>query len=236
MLEALIAGQRDIAALADLARGRLRPKRAQLEEALQGYFTPHQSFLLTEYFSQMDYLDDAIDRVSAGLAQYLAAEHEAIALLDTIPGVSQRTAEILLAEIGTDMTRFPNAKHLASWAGMCPGQYESGGKRLSGKTRKGSRWLRQVLVEAAHVAAKTKQTYLAAQYQRIAARRGKKRALIALGHTILVIVYTLLTRKQPYQDLGAAYFDALEPQRVERRLVRRLERLGYRVSLQPNVA
>jgi transposase len=111
-------------------------------------------------------------------------------LLDTIPGVSQRTAEILLAEIGTDMTRFPNAKHLAAWAGMCPGHDESGGKRLSGKTRKGSRWLRQVLVEAAHVAAKTQQTYLAAQYQRIAARRGKKRALIALGHTILVIVYT----------------------------------------------
>ena len=236
MLEGLIAGQRDATALADLARGRLRPKRAQLEEALQGYFTPHHSFLLTEYFSQMDYLNDAIDRVSAVIAQYLAAEHEAVALLDTIPGVSQRTAEILLAEIGTDMTRFPSAKHLASWAGMCPGNYESGGKRLSGKTRKGSRWLRQVLVEAAHVAAKTKQTYLAAQYKRIAARRGKKRALIALGHTILVIVYTLLTRKQPYQDLGAAYFDSLEQQRVERRLVRRLERLGYRVSLQPNVA
>jgi transposase len=235
MLEALIAGQRDVTALADLARGRLRAKRAQLEEALQGYFTPHHSFLLTEYFSQMDYLDDAIDRVSAAIAQYLAAEQEAIALLDTIPGVSQRTAEILLAEIGTDMTRFPNAKHLASWAGMCPGNYESGGKRLSGKTRQGSRWLRQVLVEAAHVAAKTKQTYLAAQYQRIAARRGKKRALIALGHTILVIVYTLLTRKQPYQDLGAAYFDSLEQQRVERRLIRRLERLGYRVLLQPTV-
>jgi transposase len=166
----------------------------------------------------------------------LAAEQEAIALLDTIPGVSQRTAELLLAEIGTDMTRFPNAKHLASWAGMCPGHSESGGKRLSGKTRKGRRWLRQVLVEAAHVAAKAKQTYLAAQYKRIAARRGKKRARMALGHTMLVIVYTLLTRKQPYQDLGAAYFDALEQQRVERRLGRRLERLGYRVSLQPNVA
>ena len=139
-----------------------------------------------------------MDRVSAVIAQHLSAEQEAIALLDTIPGVSQRTAEILLAEIGTDMTRFPNAKHLASWAGMCPGNYESGGKRLSGKTRKGSRWLRQVLVEVAHVAAKTKQTYLAAHYKRIAARWGKKRALIALGHTILVIVYTLLTRKQPY--------------------------------------
>jgi transposase len=234
MLEALITGERDVTVLADFARGRLRAKRDQLEEALQGYCTPHHSFLLTEYLSQIDYLDDAINRVSTMIAQHLEAEQEAIALLDTIPGVSQRTAEILLAEIGTDMARFPSAKHLASWAGMCPGNYESGGKRLSGKTRKGSRWLRQVLVEAAHVAAKTKQTYLAAQYRRIAARRGKKRALIALGHTILIIVYHLLTRKQPYQDLGAAYFDTRDQRRIEHRLVRRLERLGYRVSLQPN--
>lgn len=236
MLEALIAGQRDVDALADLARGRLRTKRDQLADALQGYFTSHHSFLVTEYLSQIDYFDDAIDRVSAVIAQPLEAEQEAIALLDTIPGVSQRTAEILLAEIGTDMTRFPNAKHLASWAGMCPGHHESAGTRLSGKTRKGRRWLRQVLVEAAHVAAKTKQTYLAAQYQRIAARRGKKRALMALGHTILIMVYHLLTRKQPYQDLGTAYFDKLEQHRVQQRLVHRLERLGYQVSLQPSVA
>jgi transposase len=234
MLEALITGQRDVTVLADLARGRLRAKRDQLAEALQGYFTPHHSFLLTEYLSQIDYLDEAIARVSTMIAQHLETEQEAMALLDTIPGVSQRTAEILLAEIGTDMTRFPSAKHLASWAGMCPGHHASAGKRLSGKTRKGSRWLRQVLVEAAHVAAKTKQTYLAAQYKRIAARRGKKRALIALGHTILIVVYHLLTRKQPYQDLGAAYFDTRDQRRVEHRLVQRLERLGYRVSLQPN--
>jgi transposase len=234
MLEALIVGERDVTVLADLARGRLRAKRDQLEEALQGYCTPHHSFLLTEYLSQIDYLDDAIARVSTMIAQHLEAEQEAVALLDTIPGVSQRTAEILLAEIGTDMTRFPSAKHLASWAGMCPGNYESGSKRLNGKTRKGSRWLRQVLVEAAHVAAKTKQTYLAAQYRRIAARRGKKRALMALGHTILTIVYHLLTRKQPYQDLGAAYFDTRDQRRIEHRLVRRLERLGYQVSLQSN--
>jgi transposase len=234
MLEALIVGERDVTVLADFARGRLRAKRAQLEEALQGYCTPHHSFLLTEYLSQIDYLDDAIARVSTMIAQRLEAEQEAIALLDTMPGVSQRTAEILLAEIGTDMARFPSAKHLASWAGICPGNYESGGKRLSGKTRKGSRWLRQVLVETAHVAAKTKQTYLAAHYRRIAARRGKKRALIALGHTLLIIVYHLLTRKQPYQDLGAAYFDTRDQRRIEHRLVRRLERLGYRVSLQPN--
>jgi transposase len=236
MLEALIAGQRDVDALSDLARGRLRTKRDQLAEALQGYFTPHHSFLVTEYLSQIDYFADAIDRVSTVIEQHLVAEQEAIALLDTIPGVSQRTAEILIAEIGTDMGRFPSAKHLASWAGMCPGHHESAGKRLSGKTRKGSRWLRQVLVEAAHVAAKTKQTYLAAQYRRIAARRGKKRALMALGHTILIIVYDVLTRKQPYQDLGSAYFDKLEQHRVQQRLVHRLERLGYQVSLQPSVA
>jgi transposase len=236
MLEALIAGQRDVEALADLARGRLRAKRDQLAEALEGYFTAHHSFLLTEYLSQIDYFDDAIERVSVVIEQRLMAEQEAIALLDTIPGVSQRTAEILLAEIGTDMSRFPSAKHLASWAGMCPGHHESAGKRLSGKTRKGSRWLRQVLVEAAHVAAKTKQTYLAAQYQRLAARRGKKRALMALGHTILIIVDDVLARKQPYQDLGTAYFDKLEQHRVQQRLVHRLERLGYQVSLQPSVA
>ena len=190
MLAALIAGQRDGATLAGLARGRLRAKRDQPVEALQGYFTPHHSFLLTEYLSQIDDLDEAIERVSAVRTQHLAPEHEAMTLLDSIPGVSQRTAEILLAEIGTDMPRFPSAKHLASWAGMCPGHYERGGKRLSGKTRKGSRWRRQTLVEVAHGASKTRQTSPAAQGQRIAARRGKKRALIAVGHTILRLAYT----------------------------------------------
>ncbi len=233
MLEAILAGERDGEALADLARGRLRAKRDQLKEALEGRVTAHQSFLLTEHLSTLEYLDEAIARVSGEIDQRLIADQEAIALLDTIPGVGQRAAEIRIAEIGTAMSRFPSAKHLASWAGMCPGNYESGGKRRSGKTRKGSRWLRQVLVAIAPVAAKTKHTYLAAQYKRIAARRGKKRALIAVGHTILTIVYMMLTRKQPYQDLGAAYFDQREQQRVERRLVQRVERLGYEVSLQP---
>lgn len=235
MLEALIAGERDLSVMAELARGRMRSKRTELEEALRGHFLPHHSFLLTEHLSHLDYLDEAIDRVSQAIEEHLADEQEAIALLDTIPGVSQRTAEILIAEVGTDMSRFPSAKHLASWAGMCPGHHESAGKRLSGKTRKGSRWLRQVLVEIAHVAAKTKDTYLAAQYRRIASRRGKKRALIALGHTVLVIAYQLLTRKQPYHDLGVAYFDKLEQSRVQRRLVRRLERMGYEVVLQQSV-
>ncbi len=233
MLEAILAGQRDVEVLADLARGRLRAKRDQLKVALEGRVTAHHSFVMTEHLSTLEYLDEAIERVSGEIDQRLTADQEAIALLDTIPGVGQRAAEILIAEIGTDMSRFPSAKHLASWAGMCPGNHDSGGKRLSGKTRKGNRWLRQVLVEIAHVASKTKYTYLAAQYKRIAARRGKKRALIAVGHTILTIVYMMLTRKQPYQDLGAAYFDQREQERVERRLVHRLERLGYEVSLQP---
>jgi transposase len=234
MLEALIAGHQAVTAPADLARGRLRTKRAPLEEASQGYCTPHHSVLLTEDFSQMADCGDARARGSGVIAQRLAAEHEAIALLDTIPGVSQRTAEVLLAESGTDMTRFPKAKHLAPRAGMCPGNDASGGKRLSGKPRKGSRWLRQVLADAAHVAAQTKPTYWAAPYQRMAARRGKKRALIAPGHTLSVIASTLVPRKPPYQDLGAASGDSLGQQRVERRFVQPLERLGYQVSLQPS--
>ncbi len=173
-----------------------------------------------------------MERVSAEIAQRLRDDLAAVELLDTVPGISQRAAEVLLAELGTDLSRFPSAKHLASWAGMCPGNAESGGKRLRGKTRKGNQALRQALIQIAHVASKTKDTYLAAQYRRIAARRGKKRALVALGPTILVIVYHILTRRQPYQELGVAYFDQLDRQRVEQRLVRRLERLGYTVSLQ----
>jgi transposase len=233
MLEELISGQTDPETLADLARGRLRSKHDQLVSALHGRFTAHHAFLLTEHLSHLDYLEEAIDRVGTEIQARLQAEQEVLDRLDTIPGVSQRTAEILLAEIGADLSRFPSAKHLASWAGMCPGNHESAGKRLSGKTRKGSRWLKQVLIEAAHVASKTKDTYLAAQYRRLAARRGKKRALVALGHTILIIVYHILTRQTTYQELGADYFDRQEREQLQRRLVRRLEGLGYQVALQP---
>jgi transposase len=159
-----------------------------------------------------------------------------IARLDTIPGIGWYVAEALLAEIGTDMSRFPSAGHLASWAGMCPGNQASAGKRQSGKTRKGSPWLRALLIQAAHAAGRTRHTYLAAQYHRLAARRGKKRAAMAVGHTILVIVYYLITRETEYEDLGPQYFDERDRAAVERRLVRRLEQLGYNVALTPTTA
>lgn len=233
MLAAMLTGETDPDILADLARGRLRDKRTQLVQALHGNLKPHHRFLIAEYLGQLDALEDAVTRVNDEIATALQDEEDAIVRLDTIPGVSRRTAEIILAEIGPDMSRFPSAKHLASWAGMCPGNHTSGGKHLHGTTRKGSPWLRQALVEAAHGAVRSKNTYLGAQYQRLIARRGKQRALLAVGHSILVIVYYLLTRQTTYEELGATYFDERERQLVERRLVRRLEGLGYHVSLQP---
>ena len=230
---ALIGGETDPERLADLARGRLQQKRQELEQALKGQFRAHHAFLLAELLGQIDALEAAEDRVTAELEARLQEEADALAYLDTIPGVNERIAQIIIAEIGPDMTRFPSAKHLASWAGLCPGNHESAGKRRSGKTRKGSRWLRQALTEAAHGAAHTKKTYLAALYHRIAARRGRKKAVIAVAHAILVIVYHLLTRHEPYRELGANYFDERERQDVERRLVRRLQGLGYDVILQP---
>jgi transposase len=232
MLDALLTGERDASRLADLARGRMRTKREQLAQALAGRMQPHHCYLIAEHLSHIDYLDEAIERLSGEIAARLTECEEEIALLDTVPGLSRRSAEILVAEIGTDLSRFPSAAHLASWAGMCPGNHESAGKRLSGKTRKGSRWLRQVLIEAAHAAARSKTTYLGAQYRRLAARRGAKKAIIAMGHTILVMVYHVLTRREPYRDLGANYFDEHDRQAVERRLVRRLERLGLTVSIE----
>jgi transposase len=202
-----------------------------LAQAVVGRLAAHHAFLLSEQLAHLDDLEEASTRVSAEIDQRLAAEREAMALLDTMPGVSQRTAQVLLADLGADLSRFPSAGHLASWAGMCPGNAQSGGKRLSGKTRKGNAWLRRTLVEVAHVAAKTKETYLAAQYRRMAARRGKKRALIAVGHSVLVMISHILTKRTPYQELGGSYFAARERNRVQQRLVHRLERLGFAVTL-----
>jgi transposase len=233
ILAALVAGETDGMVLAQLAQGRLREKIPQLERALVGGVGEHQCFLVAEQLAHIDYLDEAIARVSAEIAARLHPEDDAIARLDTIPGVGRAVAEALMAEIGADPSRFPSARHLASWAGLCPGNHESGGKRHGGATRKGSPWLRACLVQAAHAAARTKGTYLAAQYRRLAARRGRAKAAIAVAHSILIIVYHLLTDGTVYHDLGGNYFDERERQAVERRLVHRLQGLGYRVSLEP---
>jgi transposase len=311
ILDALLAGERDPRVLADLARGRLKAKRAQLEEALVGTLKPHHCFMLTQHLGHIDLLDKAIARmgaeIEARMGPLLAPEPEqspsdsqsepepspvdcqpepeqspsdsqpepepspvnqqpepeqspsdsqsepepspvdcqpepeqspltwaqAVVLLCSIPGISQRAAEGILAEIGLQMSRFKSAKHLASWAGMCPGNHESAGKRMSGKTNKGSPWLRKLLVQAAHAAGRTKDTYLSAQYGRLAARRGKKKATIAVGHSLLVIIFHVLQEQKPYQELGGNFFDQQERQRLEKRLVQRLEKLGYEVSLEP---
>jgi transposase len=233
MLEGLLEGETDTGVLAQLARGRMRDKREQLEQALRGILKPHHRFLLAEHLSHIDYLEEAIARASREIEERLRPFEQELELLDSLPGIDRRIAEILLAEIGTDPGRFPSAKHLASWAGMCPGNHESAGQRKTGKTCKGDPWLRHALIEAAHGAARTKNTYFTAQYHRLAARRGKKKALVAVGHSLLVIAYHILTRKQMYQDLGPNYFDERDRLIVQRRLVARLEKLGYEVSLKP---
>lgn len=236
MLQGLVAGSTDTATLADLARGKLRDKRAALERALSGRMGPHQRFLLAEQLTHIDTLDDAIERVSGEIAARVLPFESEIERLDAIPGVGRRTAEALVAEMGTDMSRFPTAAHLASWAGMCPGNHESAGKQQSGKTRSGNKWLKAALVEAAQAVSRTKGTYLAAQYRRLATRRGKQKATVAVGHSLLVIAYHLLADGHDYDDLGASYFDERNRQLVERRLVRRLEDLGYRVNLEPLIS
>ncbi len=233
MLASIASGETDAAALAQLAQGRLRDKVPTLERALAGCAGPHQRFLLARQLAHIDFLDASVAEVSAEIAARLRPCEDEMERLATIPGIGRRTAEVLIAEIGTDMSRFPTPAHLASWAGMCPGNDESAGKRRSGKTRKGSPWLRSTLIEAARAAGRSKGTYLAAQYHRLAARRGSKRAAVAVGHTILLIIYLLLSQGDVYHDHGDRYFDERDRHAVERRLVARLEGLGYKVSLDP---
>ena len=233
MLAALAGGETNAAAMAQLAQGRLRDKLPALERALAGCVGSHQRFLLARQLAHIDFLDASIAQVNTEIAARLRPVEDEMERLATIPGIGRRTAEVLAAEIGADMSRFPTAAHLASWAGMCPGNDESAGKRRSGKTRKGSPWLRSALIEAARAAGRSKGTYLAAQYHRLAARRGTKRAAVAVGHTILLIVYRLLSDGDVYCDLGDRYFDERDRHAVERRLVSRLEGLGYKVSLDP---
>jgi transposase len=236
IMQALVAGQTDINLLADLARGRLRDKLPQLQRALVGRFGTHQRFLLAQQLAHLEGLEDVIEQLDREVEQRLRPFTEALDRLDTIPGWARRTAENVVAEIGLDMSRFPSAPHLASWAGMCPGNNESAGKRKTGKTRKGDRWLRSALIEAAHASGRTRNTYLGAQYRRLVARKGKKKAAVAVGHTMLVIAYYLLTRQTDYADLGPTYFDHRDEQHVTQRLVNRLEALGYTVQLQRSAA
>jgi transposase len=234
MLAAILAGEEDGEALARLAKGRLRHKRDELERALTGRVRPHHRFLLAELLAQIDGLEETIARFDEQIARACAAndEEEVVALLDTIPGVGRETAERLVAELGADMTRFPSAHHLAAWAGLAPGNNQSGGRQRSGRTRRGNTWLRTALIQAAHAAARTKGTYLAAQYQRLAARRGAKRAIVAVAHSLLVIAYHLIARREPYRELGADYFDRQRPAAAARRLVQRLRKLGFAVTFE----
>jgi transposase len=217
-----------------LAKGPLRKKRPQLEQALRGHLRPHQSFMLTELLAQIDSLEESIARFTAQIQATCAQdadEAEVVALLDTIPGLSEVTAQVVVAEIGTDMTRFPSAAALAAWAGLAPGNNESAGRQHSGRTRKGNVGLRTLLVQAAQAAAHTKDTALVARYRRIAARRGHKKAIVALAHALLVIIYHVITQRQPYHEFGADYFQRRDPATRAKRLVHQLAHLGFEVHL-----
>lgn len=232
MLEAIVQGQSSPAEMAELAQKRMRQKRDLLAKALEGRVKSHHRFVLTELLCQIDSLDETIERFNKQIEEYCHPFEEGVVLLDTIPGVGREVAEIIVSEIGIDMSRFPSADALASWAGVAPGNNESAGKRRSGKTTKGNQALSVALNQAAHGASHTKDTYLSAQYRRLAARRGKKRAIMALMHSILVIAYHLIQRSEPYRDLGGDYFDKRRPEATAKHLVKRLEQLGYSVSLQ----
>jgi transposase len=233
MLEAIVAGQEDPEVLAELARRRLRAKIPELRLALEGRVSDHHRFLLRLLLDDLKHHETLIGRLTERVGEVMPAPFvEAVQRLTTIPGIDERAAENILAEIGTDMEQFPSAGHLASWVGLCPGNHRSAGKRQSGRTTKGNRWLRATLVQVAWAASRTKGTYPEAQYRRLAGRRGKKRALVAVGHTILGIIYRVLKDRSTYRELGADHFDRLDADRLTRSLVRRLEKLGHKVILE----
>jgi transposase len=234
MLAAMVAGEYEVEAVAGLARGKLRNKLGALKEALEGRLQPHQRFMLAAQLGHIDSLDCLIEEVSGEVERRLATLQAELKRLSTIPGVSTRISQAMLSEMGADMERFASAGHLASWVAICPGHDESAGKSRSGRTRKGSPWLRSALIQAAKAAGRT-QTYLGAQYRRIAARRGANRAAVAVAHSIIVIAYYMLKRSEDYRDLGSNYFDERQEEQVKKRLTRRLEALGFRVHLEAAV-
>jgi len=233
MLEALIAGEHDPHVLADLARGSMRRKTEALIEALTGHFTAHHAFLARAMLDRIDACTATETKLSEHIEVMLQPFRRRIEMLVTIPGVEVRAAQVILAEIGDDIARFPSAADLASWAGVCPGNHQSGGRTGSGTTRHGDPWLKAALGQAAVSASRTKDTYLAARYRRIVARRGKKRALVAVEHSILTAVWHMFTHDTAYADLGGQYFiERTGRARQTRRLVSQLNQLGYQVTLQ----
>lgn len=232
MIEALLGGEKDLTVLAEMARGQLRQKIPQLQRALEGELTEHHRFLLRQLLEQYDFLENKITILSERVGAISPPRFQAaVKQLDAVAGIAERGARALLAETGTDMSRFPTHKHFASWAGSCPGNHESAGKRRSGKTPAANRHLDAVLTEMAQSAVRSKNSYFKAQYHRLAGRRGKKRAIGAVKHSILVTVYFMLRDNKPYQDLGVDYFDKLNPQQRIRYHVRRLQELGQEVQL-----
>lgn len=239
ILAALVAGEDDPQALAELARGRLRKKIPDLKRALEGHVLRHHQFMLERLLDHLSFLEEQMSAFSLQIEAALApfVDEATMERLDAVPGINRTTIENVVAEIGVKMDQFPSAGHLASWAGMCPGNEESAGKRKRRRTTKGDVWLRRALSEAAWAASRAKDTYFQAQYRRLAGRRGKKRAIIALGHSLLVVIYHLLRDETlQYQELGGNYFDTLDPARLRRHLVKRLESLGYEVSLAERTA
>jgi transposase len=235
MLAQLIAGQDDPSQLAQLARGRLRDKIPDLERALTGHVRPVHRTLLKFHLEHIDELNMKIASLSNEIGRLLVAfdPTDALERLDAIPGVNATVAQVILSELGLDMSRFPTANHAAAWAGLAPGRHQSAGRQRHTRTRDGNRHLKCALVQAAHAAARRKNTYLGMQYARLAARRGKKRAAVAVAHSILIIVYYMLKRGTAYTDLGADYFDKRNQQQLQRSLVKRLERLGLQVTVEP---
>jgi transposase len=233
MLAAILGGEESGERLAEMAQGKLRNKIPELQQALQGRVTAHHRFLLRELLDHLDFVESKMRRVEQEVENHLRPFQSEVARLCTIPGVDRVTAWGIVAEIGLNMKQFPDAQHLASWAGLCPGSYESAGKRKSGKIRKGSQWLRRCLCQGAWAVSMQKNNYLSALYRRLAARRGSKRATIAVAHNLLVIAYYILRDQTCYQDLGPDYFDRLNPAGLRRRLTKRLEGLGFKVTLQP---
>jgi transposase len=234
ILTALVAGQEDPERLAHLAQGSLVRKQEQLQAALQGKLLAHHRMLLEELLPLIATLDRSIARFDREIAERLRRFDALIERIDAVTGLSRRSIEVLLGELGWDMSHFPDAAHAASWVGICPGQRETGGKQLSSRTRQGNRWAKTVLIQAAHAAGHT-QTYLGEQYRRISARRGAKKAAMAVGHSILVIFYHMVKTGEPYHEKGADYFTTVNKQKIQQRLIRQLERLGNRVILQPQV-